>query len=129
MQALTAAQERLALTELHAPRAGMVVAVGAAVGATVGPGATIVTLLDTQELRFVARGVDERLAAALRPGQGARIVLRFYPETLIEAEVEMLVPAVRSNARFEAYLRLTGGAGLALLPGMTGRAEIEVGGE
>ena len=79
---------------------------------------------------------DEQLGAYRRPPdsprrQPARIVLRFYPETLIEGQVDMLVPAVdgRAGGRFRAYLRLTDTAGLELLPGMTGRAEITVGDE
>jgi multidrug resistance efflux pump len=124
------AQARLALAELRAPRDGLVVAVRTAEGATVHVETPIVTLLNTSDLRFLAQDLQERQAAALRPGQKARIVLRFYPQTLVQAEVEVLVPGTSSSgARFEAYLTLTDRAGLALLPGMTGRAEIDVGHE
>jgi multidrug resistance efflux pump len=131
LQALTEVQERQALTDLYAPRDGLVVAIGAVAGATVTSGTPIVTLLDAQELRFVTTNLQEGHAARLRPGQSARIVLRFYPETLILGEVELLVPVVRSQSesRFLAYLRLTDTGGLSLLPGMTGRAEISVAGE
>jgi multidrug efflux pump subunit AcrA (membrane-fusion protein) len=136
LQALAGAQERLSLTELYAPRGGRVVAVGAAVGAAVDGGTAIVTLLDAGELRFVTLNLEERHAALLRPGQPAQIVLRAYPEALFPAEVDMVLPpagaqsaAQRAGPGFVAYLRVTDTAGLDLLPGMTGRAEIALGNE
>ena len=86
---------------------------------------------DATDLRFVTTNLDERHAALLRPGQAADIVLRFYPDTAIAGEVDVVLPraagaAGAAQARFVAHFRLVDTRGLALLPGMTGRAEITI---
>jgi multidrug resistance efflux pump len=127
-QELAEARERSALTELYAPQDGLVVSLDAALGASVGGSTPIVTLVDTEALSFRTLRLEERAAAALRPGQPAQIRLRFYPDAAVAGEVELLLPEVddRSEERFVATLRLTDRAGLELWPGMTGRAEISM---
>ena len=126
--ALAAAQEDLARAQLLAPHDGLVVAVHAAVGATIRGGNPIVTLLDVHNMHFVTLNLDERHAALVRPGQAVQITLRAFPETPVEGEVDVLLPGNggEGDARFVVYIRLLDVKGLALLPGMTGRAEILV---
>jgi multidrug resistance efflux pump len=124
--ALAEAQERLSLARLYAPRPGLVVSVDAVEGAVMSEGEPVVTLLDVADLRFVTLNLDERHAALLRPGQQANIVLRFYPDAAVRGEVDVVLPPLggASGARFVAHIRIVDDAGLDLLPGMTGRAEI-----
>jgi HlyD family secretion protein len=124
--ALDEAQERLSLAKLYAPRPGLVVSVDAVEGTVVSEGTPVVTLLDVTDLRFVTLNLDERHAALLRPGQPANIVLRFYPDAPVRGEVDVVLPPLggASGARFVAHIRIVDDAGLDLLPGMTGRAEI-----
>jgi len=125
---LAEAKDRLSLTELYAPQDGLVISVDARTGSTVDGRTPIVTLLDVQNLHFVTLNLDERHAALVRPGQAVNITLRFYPEVSIEGQVDALLPGTggRSEFRFVVYIRLVDAKGLALLPGMTGRAEIVI---
>jgi len=80
------------------------------------------------ELYFATLSLNERQASAIRPGQPAAITLRFYPDVPIVGTVERVVLRLerQADARFAAYLRLLETGDLALLPGMTGRAEIRI---
>jgi hypothetical protein len=77
--------------------------------------------------------VDERDIDGVRPGQPARLALSALPWDTLALQVERVQPAARSvdgaNV-FEVEARLQGAAPadtLALRPGLTGVARIEVG--
>ncbi len=116
---------------LLAPWDAIVLSVDVAPQATVAAGAPVLTLLNVADgLRFVSENLSEQHVAALRPGQKATITLRAYPETPLEGAVEAIIPQVKAtettDARFTIHVRLAPTA-LALLPGLTGRAEIFTG--
>jgi len=125
---LAEAQDALADAELRAPWAGLVTSIDAAVGDSIGANVPIVTLVDVAQLYFVTDNLSERHVAQLRPGQPAAITLRAYPDTVVDGQIDSVVPrsgqAQGDEARFAAYIRLEE-TSLALLPGMTGRVEVQ----
>lgn len=125
------AQAALEQTRLVAPWAGTVVSVETAVGAIVGAGTPIVTLLDTVHLEFHTTNVSERDLAQITSGGVAEIVLKSYPEATLNGTVADIAPqssgTVGDAAVFTVMISLEQ-TELVLRPGMTGRVEI-VGGE
>jgi HlyD family secretion protein len=124
---LAEAQDALADAEIRAPWAGLVTSIDAAVGDSVSVNTSIVTLIDVAQLYFVTDNLSERHVAQLRPGQPAAITLRAYPDTVVNGQIDSVIPqsgqAQGDEARFVAYIRLEE-TSLALLPGMTGRVEV-----
>lgn len=128
---LAKAQAALKNAVLLAPWDAIVLSVDVAPKATVNAGTPVMTLLNVADgLRFVSENLSEQHVAALRPGQKATITLRAYPETPLEGVVEAIIPQTKAaettDARFTVHLRLAP-TDLALLPGLTGRAEIFTG--
>ena len=132
--ALSSAEFNLALAEqalenarLEAPWSGTVLAVDAAPGALVAGGVPIVTLLDTETLQFHTGNLSERDLAYIAPGQPVQITLKSYPSQMVDGQVTYIAPQasgqVGDAATFTVVIDISG-ADLALLPGMTGRAEI-----
>jgi len=128
---LAKAQAALKNAVLLAPWDAIVLSVDVAPKATVSAGTPVMTLLNIADgLRFVSENLSEQHVAALRPGQKATITLRAYPETPLEGVVEAIIPQAKAaqttDARFTVHVRLAP-TDLALLPGLTGRAEIFTG--
>ncbi len=128
---LAKAQAALRNAVLLAPWDAIVLSVDVAPKATVSAGTPVMTLLNIADgLRFVSENLSEQHVAALRPGQKATITLRAYPETPLEGIVEAIIPQAKAaqttDARFTVHVRLAP-TDLALLPGLTGRAEIFTG--
>ncbi|MBN1179906.1 MAG: HlyD family efflux transporter periplasmic adaptor subunit [Anaerolineae bacterium] len=121
------AQEALAHAQLVAPWAAIVLSVDVAPAAAVSGGTPVVTLLSIEEgLRFVTQNLSEQHVADIRPGQRAEITLRTFASTVLEGEVEAVVPqtgGASADARFAVHIRLAP-TDLPLLPGLTGRVEI-----
>ena len=124
---LKLAQDALAQAQLVAPSGGTVLSVDVAVGAMVGPGTPVVTLLDGSGLEFHTTNLSERDLAQISLGQTGLVTLKAYPNEPIEAAVVQIAlragPAVGDAITFPAMLALDD-SGLGLRPGMTGRAEI-----
>ncbi len=124
---LRQAQDALAKAQLVAPGSGTVLSVDVAVGATIGAGTPIVTLLDTDRLEFHTTNLSERDLAQVFPGQGAEVTLKAYPNEPIEATVVRIGlqagPAVGDAATFPVMLVLSE-TDLDIRPGMTGQVEI-----
>ncbi len=125
---LAEAQDALADAQLYAPRPGLVTSIDATVGDRVSAGTPVVTLVDLTGLYFATENLSERHIAQLAPGQRAEITLRAYPDTVLTGQIDSVIPqsegAPGDEARFAAYIRLDE-TSLDLLPGMTGRVEVQ----
>ena len=121
------AENALARARLVAPGSGAVLSVDVAVGATIGAGTPIVTLLDTDRLEFHTTNLSERDLAQISPGQAAVVTLKAYPSEPIDAVVVRIGlqagPAVGDAATFPVTLALSE-TDLDIRSGMTGQAEI-----
>jgi RND family efflux transporter MFP subunit len=124
---LQQAQDGLAQAQLVAPGSGTVLSVEVAVGAMLGAGTPVVTLLDTDRLEFHTTNLSERDLAQISPGQEAEVTLKAYPNDPLEAVVVRIgVQAgapVGDAATFPVVLAFSD-TDLDLRPGMTGRVEI-----
>ena len=124
---LQLAQDALAQAQLVAPGGETVLSVDVAVGAMVGPGTPIVTLLDISGVEFHTTNLSERDLAQISLGQAALVTLKAYPNDPFEATVARVGlqagPVVGDAVTFPVMLALED-AGLDLRPGMTGRVEI-----
>jgi HlyD family secretion protein len=113
---------------LTAPWRGTVLSVDVAQGALVGGGTPILTLVDMEDLQFQTTNLSERDLADIEPGQKVQISLKTYAGQEISGTIARIVPMssgmVGDAATFAAVIDLEP-AGLLLLPGMTGRAEIQ----
>jgi RND family efflux transporter MFP subunit len=125
---LDRARNALEKAMLIAPWGGTVFSVHTAPGALVGAGTPIVTLLDSEDLQFQTTNLSERDLADIEPGQMVQISLKTYPGQEISGTVVRIVPqasgAIGDAATFTVVIDLEP-ADLLLLPGMTGRAEIQ----
>ncbi len=125
---LDRARNALEKAMLIAPWGGTVFSVHTAPGALVGAGTPIVTLLDSEDLQFQTTNLSERDLADIEPGQMVQISLKTYPGQEISGTVVRIVPqasgAIGDAATFAVVIDLEP-ADLLLLPGMTGRAEIQ----
>ena len=127
-------RRELGRTRLTAPMDALVLDgdLSRSVGMPVRRGDTLMRLTPDQPPRVVIE-VDERDIDGVRPGQPARLALSALPWDTLALQVERVQPAARSvdgaNV-FEVEARLQGAAPadtLALRPGLTGVARIEVG--
>ncbi|MGB3714664.1 MAG: HlyD family efflux transporter periplasmic adaptor subunit, partial [Candidatus Promineifilaceae bacterium] len=113
---------------LIAPWEGTVLSVDTAQGAMVGAGSPILTLLDAENLQFQTTNLSERDLADIEPGQRVQISLKTYSGQDISGTVLRIVPMssgmVGDAATFVVVVDLEP-TDLLLLPGMTGRAEIQ----
>ena len=125
--ALQQAEDALSKAVLVAPVGGTVLTVSASVGATIGAGSPILTLLNTDALEFHTSNLSERDLAQISIGQTAEISLRAYAEVLLTGRVTRVVPTssglLGDAAVFTVVVTLDA-TELTLLPGMTGRIEI-----
>jgi HlyD family secretion protein len=113
---------------LFAPWPGTILSVDTAPGAMVGDGTPILTLLDAEHLQFHTTNLSERDLADIEPGQSVELSLKTYPGQEINGRVVRIVPQssgeVSDAATFTVVIDLEP-SDLLLLPGMTGRAEIQ----
>ena len=127
---LAEAQQDLEDARLYAPWDGLVLSMEVGVGANVGSGRTVITMLNIEELYFVTQNLSERHIAQLHRGQRAEITLRAYPDVVLAGTVDVILPQAErttdTDARFVAYIR-PDETELDLLPEMTGRVEVLTG--
>ena len=124
---LTQAQNNLAKVTLTAPWSGTILAVDVTVGAVVGAGTPVITLLDTTSVQFHTTNLSERDLAQVKPGQAAEIVLKAYPAETVLGTVIGVAPqasgVVGDAAIFTVMIQVETDS-LTLRPGMTGRVQI-----
>ena len=128
------AEVRLGETRILAPSGGLVEYRAMEPGEVVAPGASILTLVDVDQL-WVRIDLEQRFAAAVRRGQRATIRLEGVPGREFPGEVwdvgreggfatERDVTRGRQDIRtFRVRVRVAEGGGV-LKPGMTARVEI-----
>lgn len=125
---LELARQALQDANLAAPWSGAVLSVDAAPGALVAAGMPIVTLLDSQSVQFHTANLSERDLAYISPGQPVQITLKSFAGQILEGTVAYILPQasgqVGDAATFTVVIDI-GNSELNLLPGMTGRAEIQ----
>jgi len=113
---------------LYAPWGGTIFSVETAAGAMVGAGTPILTLQDAGDLQFHTTNLSERDLVDVEPGQVVRVSLKSHPGNEIEGRVVRIVTqasgAIGDAATFIVVVELEP-SDLLLLPGMTGRAEIQ----
>ena len=123
-QAVTEAEVAFGYGLIHAPQAGQVVERLVDPGDLAAPGRPLITLQQSESLRFEA-AVPESLIAHTQPG--ARLMVRIEAAGLdLDAPIEELVPAADPASRsFLVKLAVPNRPGL--YPGMFGRLRIELG--
>lgn len=99
---VTQAQAALNRTVLTAPFAGLVGALGAEVGALVGPGLPVVELTSAETPRLMV-AVDEIDIRNVAPGMAARVQLDALPRVRLPAEVEQIALVGRSDGGIVSY--------------------------
>lgn len=127
--ALEAAEADLEQAILRAPFKGTVTTVHIVEGVSVAPGTPVVTLTQTEPLRFVTTNLSERNVSDVAVGAPATVVLTTYPDEVLEATVQRIASQATEDLGgavvFAVYLDVEEQR-LPLLAGMTGRAEIRV---
>ena len=123
-QAVSEAEVAFGYGLIHAPQAGQVVERLVDPGDLAAPGRPLITLQQSESLRFEA-AVPESLIAHTQPG--ARLMVRIEAAGLdLDAPIEELVPAADPASRsFLVKLAVPNRPGL--YPGMFGRLRIELG--
>jgi len=124
------AEERLAVTRLRAPEAGIVVTprLDEFVGQLLAAGAELAVLAETSSL-LVEVAIPEREATLLADGQEVVVKMNAYPTRTFRGRVSRLGAAVREEGaeRFViAETRVENTSGL-LKPGMLGTGKISTG--
>jgi len=103
------------------------------VGEPASPGSPAMTLTQTRPLRFVTTNLGERFIGDIRPGDPAEVVLTAYPDQPLKATVQRIEDQGTTDESgavvFAVYLNVEEDPEVPLRAGMTGRAEITVGGE
>lgn len=135
------ASARLALDEarknktgatLTAPFTGTVTTLRVAKGVQVGPGSPVLTLAQTEPLRFATTNLSERNVGDVHIGAPVKITLTAYPEHPLQGTVQRIAEQAAEDATgtvvFTVYADVAAD-GLPLRAGMTGRVEITVAGE
>lgn len=124
---LTQAQNNLPKVTLMAPWSGTILTVDVTVGAVVGAGTPVITLLDSANVQFHTTNLSERDLAQIEPGQPAEIVLKAYPAEPVVGTVMGVAPqasgVVGDAATFTVMIQVETDS-LILRPGMTGRVQI-----
>jgi len=125
---LELAREALQDANLKAPWSGVILSIDAAPGALVTGGVPVVTLLDNDAVQFHTANLSERDLAYIAPGQPVQITLKSFAGKVVEGTVAYIVPQatgqVGDAATFTVVIDIDNSE-LTLLPGMTGRAEIQ----
>jgi HlyD family secretion protein len=125
---LEQANNALEKANLFAPWSGTVVSVDVAPGAFVGAGTPIVTVLDTENLQFHTVNLSERDLAQIAPGQRAEITLKSHPGEYIIGSVTYIAPLASGQVGDAATFTVVidpEANDLSLMPGMTGRVDIQ----
>lgn len=121
------AQQNLANAQLIAPWDGMVTAVNAAPGVSVGNAS--ITIAQVEPLRFATSNFSERNLADVEPGDQATIFLKSYPNVPIPAVIYRIelesTQKDGDTALFTVYFDFNSGE-FEVRPGMTGRVEIGI---
>jgi len=129
---LRQAQVNLNKATLVAPFTGTVSAIQIEVGQPAGPGAPAMTLTRTRPLRFVTTNLGERFVGDIREGDAAEVTLTAYPDRPLKAIVHRIEDQGKTDESgavvFAVYLHVAEEPDVPLRAGMTGRAEISVGG-
>jgi multidrug resistance efflux pump len=126
--AVTRAQRNLSQATLLSPCDCTVQEVSIAVGAMSTQGTAAFKLVDQSSLRFRTRNFSERDLTAVKLGNSVTLRLTPFSKTF-SAKVQAIVPQgtqSNSDSAFFTLLIDIDPAGAALLPGMTGQAEISV---
>ena len=126
--AVTRAQRNLSQATLLSPCDCTVQEVNIAVGAMSTQGTAAFKLVDQSSLRFRTRNFSERDLAAVKLGDPVTLRLTPFSKTF-NAQVQAIVPQGTQSSGDSAFFTLLidiDPAGAALLPGMTGQAEISV---
>jgi HlyD family secretion protein len=125
---LTQTKNALDNAQLFAPWGGTILTADTVPGALVSSGTPIVTLFDNTALQFHTNNLSERDLAQVAVGEPVAITLKSYPTTSLTGQVVRIVPQssglVGDAAVFTVVIDLDE-TDLALLAGMTGRAEIQ----
>ena len=130
--AVERAARRLSQARLLSPCDCTVQEVGIAAGTTVAPGTTAARLVDLRQLVFRTTNLSERDLGSVQIGAPAVIRLKPF-DRAFDGRVRTILPqpassasaAAGSTAVFTALIDVDP-AGEALLPGMTGQAEIAI---
>jgi HlyD family secretion protein len=126
--AVTRAERNLQQTTLLSPCDCTVQEVSAAVGNNATQGTTAFKLVDQSGLRFRTRNFNERDMAEVKVGDAVTLRLTPFSKTFkgkLHAIVPQGTPSGADSAIFTLLIDIDP-AGEALLPGMTGQAEISV---
>ncbi len=130
--ALEQARQDRTRTTLVAPFDGVVEDVNVTEGVRVAPGSPVVTLAQTRPLRFVTTNLGERNVGDIEPGAPATVTLTGFPDQPLKGVVQRIgaqgTPDEGGVTVFSVYIDVEPGD-LPLRAGMTGRVEIEVGGQ
>jgi len=106
---------------LRAPRAGTVVVLGVSEGAFVAPGTVLFTIADLSRA-WVLADLAEHDAAAVRPGDEARVEAPLAPGRTFVGRVELLEPFVDPRTRTRRARIVIEDAAEALVPGAVATA-------
>ncbi|MBE7551134.1 MAG: biotin/lipoyl-binding protein [Anaerolineales bacterium] len=121
------AQANLLKAQLFAPWDGVVTAVNASPGVSIGNAS--LTLVQVEPLRFATSNFSERNLADIQPGNKATIFLKTYPNVPIPAVINRIelesTQKDGDTALFTVYLDFNSGE-FEVRPGMTGRVEIKI---
>ncbi len=121
------AQQNLVNAQLIAPWDGVVTAVNAASGVSIGNAS--ITIAQVEPLRFATSNFSERNLADVQPGDQATIFLKSYPNVPIPAVIYRIelesTQKDGDTALFTVYFDFNSGE-FEVRPGMTGRVEIGI---
>jgi HlyD family secretion protein len=121
------AQANLIKAQLVAPWDGVVTAVNAAPGVSIGNAS--ITIAKIEPLRFATSNFSERNLADIQPGDEATIFLKTYPNVPLPAIVYRIelesTQKDGDTALYTVYLDFNSGD-FEVRPGMTGRVEIAI---
>lgn len=130
---LAVAERHVTETEIHAPFAGTVLAVGVAIGTIVSSattnvsgGSALVTLADLSDLRVIGQ-IDEANIGRAEPGQEVKVRVDAYPERAFSGKVERVSPlgvATSNVVTFDVEIIITDADKGLLRSGMSSDVEI-----
>lgn len=130
---LAVAERHVTETEIHAPFAGTVLAVGVEIGtivssatANVNGGSAVVTLADLSDLRVIGQ-IDEANIGRVAPGQDVKVRVDAYPDRAFTGKVERVSPlgvATSNVVTFDVEIIITDADKGLLRSGMSSDVEI-----
>ncbi len=113
------------LVTLVAPRSGIVLRMGVAVGTAVDPSTEIVTVADLSQVWVLAE-VAESDASAIRQGSSARLEFSASGRQPIEAKVEFIYPTLTDRTRTLRVRFSVPNPDGSLRPGLYGTADFQL---